>query len=125
MRRIERQETTEGPIDDEQICAKILGYKSGYIDDRGASPKPNKSLSKQSFGEELDKANKNVKITQEQAKKAEQQVLVFSEQLKNQKCVIEELKEGLVATQRAMLESQKCTSDIMTFLPQFCQTSHV
>ncbi|KAL0333147.1 UNVERIFIED_CONTAM: hypothetical protein Scaly_2216200 [Sesamum calycinum] len=53
-----------------------------------------KSFSKQSYREELENAKRNARIAQDRAIKAEQQVIVFSEQLENQKSVIEELKEA-------------------------------
>ncbi|KAL0337733.1 UNVERIFIED_CONTAM: hypothetical protein Scaly_2048400 [Sesamum calycinum] len=122
--RIERQAAGESLVDEEQICAEVLGYKSGYIRGRGAGPKPKTSFSKQSYREELENAKRNARIAQDRAIKAEQQVIVFSEQLENQKSVIEELKEGMLATQRAMIESQRSTSEIMAFFQQFRQTSH-
>ncbi|KAK4411777.1 hypothetical protein Sango_0250700 [Sesamum angolense] len=109
--RIERQSAGESLLDEEQICAEVLGYKSGYIRGRGAGPKPKTSFSKQSYREELEDAKRNARIAQHRAIKAEQQVIVFSEQLKNQKSVIEELKEGMLATQRAMIESQSFASE--------------
>ncbi|KAL0325546.1 UNVERIFIED_CONTAM: hypothetical protein Sradi_5123900 [Sesamum radiatum] len=121
---IERQAAGESLVDEEQICAEVLGYKSGYIRGRGAGPKPKTSFSKQSYREELENAKRNARIAQDRAIKAEQQVIVFSEQLENQKSVIEELKEGMLATQRAMIESQRSTSEIMAFFQQFRQTSH-
>ncbi|KAL0324725.1 UNVERIFIED_CONTAM: hypothetical protein Scaly_2439600 [Sesamum calycinum] len=44
--RIERQAAGESLVDEEQICAEVLGYKSGYIRGRGAGPKPKTSFSK-------------------------------------------------------------------------------
>ncbi|KAL0360904.1 UNVERIFIED_CONTAM: hypothetical protein Sradi_3774900 [Sesamum radiatum] len=108
---IEKQAAGESLVDEEQICAEILGYKSGYIRGRGAGPKPKTSFSKQSYREELEDAKRNARIAQDRAIKAEQQVIVFSKQLENQKSVIEELKEGMLATQRAMIESQSFASE--------------
>ncbi|KAG8367661.1 hypothetical protein BUALT_Bualt16G0096200 [Buddleja alternifolia] len=102
----ERQAGGENPVDEEKICAEILGDKSGYVHGRGAGPKPSSSLSDRSYREELDEAKRNARIAQERAEKAEQQVLVFSKQLENQKNIIDDLKEGLVATQRAMVENK-------------------
>ncbi|KAL0288877.1 UNVERIFIED_CONTAM: hypothetical protein Scaly_2717100 [Sesamum calycinum] len=80
--RIERQAAGESLVDEEQICAEVLGYKSGYIRGRGAGPKPKTSFSKQSYREELENAKRNARIAQDRAIKAEQQVIVFSEQWK-------------------------------------------
>lgn len=123
--RTEKEATGESQIDEEQVCAEVLGYKSGYIRGRGAGPKPSRSVAKHMYREELEEAKRNAKNAQERAGKAEQQVLVFSEQLENQNSVIEQLKEGLVATQRAMLESQKNTSEMMAFFQKIRQTSHL
>ncbi|KAK4435021.1 hypothetical protein Salat_0665100, partial [Sesamum alatum] len=71
---IERQATGENLVDEEQICAEVLGYKSGYIRGRGAGPKPNRSWSKQSYWEELENAKRNARIAQERANNAEQQM---------------------------------------------------
>ncbi|KAL0367533.1 UNVERIFIED_CONTAM: hypothetical protein Sradi_3643400 [Sesamum radiatum] len=80
---IERQAAGESLVDEEQICAEILGYKSGYIRGRGAGPKPKTSFSKQSYREELKDAKRNARIAQDRAIKTEQQLIVFSEQLEN------------------------------------------
>ncbi|KAG8371561.1 hypothetical protein BUALT_Bualt13G0100800 [Buddleja alternifolia] len=113
--RKEREEAGENPVDEEKICCEVLGFKSGYVSGRGAGPKPSTS---RNYREELDEAKINARIAQEQ-------VLVFSEQLENQKTVIEDLKEGLAATQRAMVESKKCTTEMMLFFQQLRKTSHL
>ncbi|KAG8388598.1 hypothetical protein BUALT_Bualt02G0142200 [Buddleja alternifolia] len=111
----EIEEAGENPVDEEKICCEVLGFKSGYVRGRGAGPKPSTS---RNYREELDEAKRNARIAQEK-------VLVFSEQLENQKTIIEDLKEGLAATQRAMVESQKSTTEMMLFFQQLRQTSHL
>ncbi|KAK4435175.1 hypothetical protein Salat_0680800 [Sesamum alatum] len=62
---IDRQATGQSSVDEEQIYAEVLGYKSRYIRGRGAGSKPNRSWSKQSYWEELENAKRNARIAQE------------------------------------------------------------
>ncbi|KAG8379244.1 hypothetical protein BUALT_Bualt07G0068500 [Buddleja alternifolia] len=111
----ERQAGGENSVDEEKICVEVLGYKSGYVRGRRAGPKPR--LSHSSYQEELDEAKRNARVARERADKVEQKVLLFFEQLENQKVTIDDLKEGLVATQRA-------TTKMMSYFQQLRQTSH-
>ncbi|KAK4489672.1 hypothetical protein RD792_005485 [Penstemon davidsonii] len=106
-------------LDEEHICEEVLGFKSGYIRGRGAGPKPSRSMSYRNYGLELEEATKNAKSTHERAEKDEEQVMVFFEQLKKQDSVIQELKEGLTATQKAMVVIQKSQADMMSVFGQF------
>ncbi|XP_012850101.1 PREDICTED: uncharacterized protein LOC105969872 isoform X2 [Erythranthe guttata] len=125
MLELQNKKLDEGEliVDEENICGEVLGFKSGYIRRRGAGPKPKRFLPNQNYGKELEEAKINAKLAQVRAEEAAHKVMVLFDKLDKQQTLIQEFKEGLIATQKTMVEGQRSTTEMMSFFDQFRRMS--